>query len=188
MKQSKRPRLLVEALEVRYCPSVTAVVSHGNLLVTADAPTSKLTVTQTANNTFQVTEGSTSFSSTLSGVTKDIVLNLSNGNDTGVAINLGDSSFAALRNIEANLGGGTNDLTVSNGTLTGNVDVHSGAGTDAITLGSASTALAVGRDVDLDMGSASATTLHVLTGVDVKGSVYANRVTVATLDKGSTVE
>src|SRR4051794_39513629 len=95
MKRPFRTRLSVEMLEARDCPSVTAVVEAGSLKVAANAATSGLTITQssTTPGTFTVAESSIPGGSvTLTGVTEDILLRLSNANDTGVVIDLGGQS------------------------------------------------------------------------------------------------
>src|SRR5262249_45618991 len=96
--------------------------------VTADAATINLTITETAQGTFHITENGNPVgggTGDFSGVTGSILLRLSNANDTGAVIDLGGFN---IRSLYANLGGGANDLTVEHGTLLGYLNASGGPG------------------------------------------------------------
>src|SRR5215468_187677 len=130
MKARTRVRPSLEALEQRWCPSVSAAVRGGSLVVSGAATNAADTIqiTQTAANTFQIKDGATVVA-TLSGVTKDVVVNLGAANDK-VALDLGGR--AAPRNVSINLGRGDNQLSVVNGTIDGHLSVFGGRGVDTV--------------------------------------------------------
>src|SRR4051812_1863205 len=94
MKRQMTTRLTLQPLEDRSVPAVTASVVNGNLVIKGDAAAaSNLAITASDTNgdkvadTFAVSDGGTSVGS-FSGVTKDVVLHLTNSDDT-VSIDLG---------------------------------------------------------------------------------------------------
>src|SRR5881275_1744791 len=97
MELRKPVRLSLEVLEDRSVPAATAGVVNGSLVVVGDpASPSDLAITASDTNsdnvadTFTVTDGSTAVG-TFGGVTRDVVLRLSNNDDTA-SIDLGGLS------------------------------------------------------------------------------------------------
>lgn len=176
---SRKP-LVVERLEDRWCPALTASLKGGTLTVSGAADNGSIQVVQssTTAGSIKVLDGTTEVGS-FTGV-KNVRLNLGSADDV-VAIDLGGQSLSG--SILANLGGGANELTLTNGTL-GRLSVGSGEGDDEVTLGDGSTALSV-KDADLTLFG-GIDTVTVKSGVEVTRSLttfYANDVT---LEAGST--
>src|SRR5262245_7996829 len=127
------PRLYLEQLEKRDCPSLTITLSAGSLYV-GGAPTGAVSVTEPAANKLTVTDNGHSLGTY--SVTGNLQLTLTNHPST-VTVDLGGNTFAG--NITLSLGnGGTNNpavtstppVTVQNGTVNGNVLFLSGNGTE----------------------------------------------------------
>jgi hypothetical protein len=178
----------VERLEDRTVPTVTASVTNGSLVIKGDsAAGSTLAITASdvdadgVADTFTVTDGTTAVG-TFSGVTKDVVLRLS-ANDDAVTIDL--KGLTAPRNVVANLGDGTNSLTLDNGTVKGSVSVLGGAGTDTVTLGGTA-AVTVDGNANFNLGDAADDVLH-LGKATVEGWLSAVAANDITLDDASTV-
>src|SRR5260221_13804396 len=140
MSLRKSTRLGVEVLEGRTVPSATASVVDGSLVVVGDpAAASNLTITGSDTNadgiadTFAGTDGATNVGA-FGGVTGQIVLKLTE-NDDVVAIDLG--GLISPRGVRANLGCGTNALTITNGTVNGDVRIRGGCDADTVLLGGA---------------------------------------------------
>src|SRR5262249_17873091 len=153
----------VERLEDRSVPSVTASVVNGSLVVRGDAESaSQLAITGSDTDadgvadTFTVVDGSTTVG-TFGDVTRDVVLRLS-GNDDPVAIDL--AGLSAPRNIRADLGDGTNSLSIDNGTVKGFLSISGGADTDTVTLGGTA-ALTVNGNAYVNLGDAADDVLHL---------------------------
>ena len=189
MKLGQRSRLNVEMLEDRSVPTVTASVVSGSLIIVGDATAaSDLTITASSStagttaDTFTVVDGATTIG-TFTGVTADLVLNLTNSDDT-VAVDLGGLSTTG--GIRANLGNGANSLTVDNGTVTGPLNVRGGTGADAVTLG-ATTALTVNGNARVSLGGSADDSLELGANATVNGLLAALAVEHVTLDAGSTV-
>ena len=102
MKPSRRPKLSVERLEQRDCPSFVVRLASGTLFVTGSpAPTGTLQVlfTQTANNQWQVQDSTT----ILGKYNADSVyLSVTEHNSIPIDFNLGGHTAAG--NITVNLG------------------------------------------------------------------------------------
>jgi hypothetical protein len=121
-----RTHLALEQLEDRWCPAVTASLSAGTLTISGSADNGSIRVAQdeTTAGTIQVLDGTTAVSnSPFTGVTS-IKLNLTAADDT-VTIDLG--GLALPGNVTANLGTGTDSLTVLNGTIAGRLSVAADA-------------------------------------------------------------
>ncbi len=188
MKSRPFSRLRLETLEDRSVPAVTASVTNGSLIIKGDsAAASQLTITASDTNsdgvadTFQVVDGSTTVG-TFSNVTRDVILRLSDNDDT-VAIDLG--GLSTPRGIQANLGDGANTLTIDNGTVKGSLSVLGGADTDTVTLGGTA-ALTVNGSAAFDLGDAADDVLH-LADATVNGNLAAYFANTVTLDAASTV-
>jgi fibronectin-binding autotransporter adhesin len=185
MKRAPRATLRVEALESRWCPSVTAVVSHGNLVVSANAATTNLTITETGAGAFSVVENGATIGS-FSHVTGLINVELTK-NNTGVEINLG--GFDAPGGIAVELGGGTNDLTIVNGTVTRSLNITGGAGLNSITLGGDGKSLDVDKNLGVFMkGSGAGDILHVNSKVQIQGNMTTVGVDNIALDQNSHID
>lgn len=185
-------RLNVELLEDRSVPTVTASVVGGSLVVKGD-PTAASNVTITASDTnadstadtFRVVDGATTVGN-FGGVTKNVVLNLSDNNDT-VSIDL--KGLTTPGEIRANLGKGSNVLTLIGGTVKSSLGVSGGSGTDKVTLGgtTAVSALTVNGNAHIRLDGAIDDVLHLTGRATVKGQLSADAVNNITLDAGSTV-
>jgi hypothetical protein len=191
MNRQQRHRPSLETLEDRWCPSVSARVFFGNLVVVADTATTDLTVQQTGANAFKVTENGTPVSGgDFSGVTRNVILRLSGNDDTGVVIDLNGQT--APGDVLASLGGGTNDLKVlggtGGGTVTGYLAVSGGQGADSVTLGDGTNALTVGGATAVGLDGGVADALEVSGAVTLKGSLFTTFVNSITLDDGSTLQ
>jgi hypothetical protein len=186
MKARTRVRPSLEALEQRWCPSVTASVRGGSLVVSGAATNAgdTIQITQTAANTFQVKDGATVVG-TLSGATKDVVVNLGAASDK-VALDLGGQ--AAPRNVSINLGGGDNQLSVVNGTIDGHLSITGGRGVDTVTLGDGTSTLQINRNTGVHLDGSATDSLTVSNKVTAKGNFEALFVNNVTLAAGSAFE
>ncbi len=185
MSNRTRSRPTVEALEDRWCPTVSATVNNGILAVSGVVTTAgdTLTVKATAANTFEVDDGATAVATNLTGVT-GVRVNLTSANDT-VAVDLGGTTLSG--SLRVNLGDGTNALTVGNGSVGGRLSVYGGGGTDTVTLGDGTKALTVGGRSSVDLGAASDDVLTVKSGVTFSDSLTAEDVNNVTLAAGARV-
>src|SRR5262245_33244071 len=114
--RSSALRLAVERLEDRWCPAVTATLRSGTLFISGSADNGAIAITQDATTagTINVLDGTTAVSGAPFTGVKNIRLNLTSADDK-VTIDLGGQTLSG--NINANLGDGANDLTVTDGTL-----------------------------------------------------------------------
>jgi hypothetical protein len=185
MKQKLRARLSLEPLESRYCPALTASVSHGLLTVSgaAASPSDTITVKETAAGTFEVDDNGTAVSSGLTNVS-GVRIALTGNADHVLEVDLG--AFTLAGNLSVNLGGGTNALTVSDGSITGRLSVVGGSGTDTIDLGGTGT-LSVGKDTLVALGAPADVSLTVHSGVTLSGNLVTEDVNDVTLAQGSSV-
>jgi len=189
MDWRKPVRLSLEVLEDRSVPAVTASVVRGSLVVVGDpsAP-SNLTLTASDTNadgvadTFSVVDGSTAVG-TFGGVTRDVVLRLSNNDDT---VSLDLAGVSAPRNVRADLGGGTNSLSITNGTVTGSLSVRGGDGTDTVTLDGTSP-VTVNGNAFVNLGGAADDVLQLTGQASVKGNLAGFSANDVTLGPESTV-
>src|SRR4051812_33156663 len=136
-KQLLRKQILrlVEELERRACPAVTAALSNdGDLVVSGDADGPVEIVAQDAD-TYQVTDNGVVVG-TVDGVKDDIRIKLSgtgSGADDTVTI---DRAGQAVDQVMADLGAGANSLTVQGGTVHGRLRYTGGSGADTLHLAS----------------------------------------------------
>jgi hypothetical protein len=171
VKTRNRTDLTVESLEDRWCPAVTAAISHGVLSVLGTAATS-LTVKETAPATVEIDDGATVLYGTggtqgaaFTGVA-GIKLNLTAPNT--VTVDLGGNTLS--RGLSAHLGNGTNALTVEDGTIAGRLSVRGGTGADVVTLGGTGTAgstLTVAGRASVNLGGQTGDTVTVQGGTTV---------------------
>jgi hypothetical protein len=127
MKRNVYHRLSVEALENRWCPSVTArVTPDGSLQIRGSS--ADLQITQTSPGVFKVIDEGLD-RGTFARVRNDLWLDLRGDNDR-VVIDLGGvyGNNAVLDSIFANLGDGDDVLSIRRGTVTESVAVRGGAG------------------------------------------------------------
>jgi hypothetical protein len=176
MKKSIHARPAIEVLEDRWCPAITASLKNGLLTLTGTA-TGTLAVKETAQGTITISNGATVFA----GV-KSVSLKLTAPEN--VTVDLGGHSLA---NLTADLGNGTNALSILDGTITGGLAVHGGSGADAVTVGDGTgkTTLTVKHGTFIDLGGQAGDVLTL-----AQGSTVDNLITKAagvTLDAGSTV-
>jgi fibronectin-binding autotransporter adhesin len=181
----KKSRLVVEALENRWCPALTATLNTGVLTVSGTADNGSIAIVQDSSTAgkISVSDGAVAVSgSPFSGVnTIRLVLTAA---DDHVRVNLGGQKLAG--NIFAHLGDGANDLKVKNGAIGGALSVSAGLGDDSVTLGDGTTALTI-KDVSLGLDG-GIDTVNVNSGVTVTrffSTTYANNVTLAA---GSTTD
>ena len=178
-----RKRLGVEYLEGRWCPALTATLSHGTLTIAGTADNGAVNVAQDSATagTITVTDGDTAVTgSPFTGVT-NIRLRLTDADDT-VAIDLGGQTLSG--SILALLGGGADSLTVTNGAVGRRLSVAGGNDDDTVTLGDGTAELTI-RDAELALFG-GLDTITVSGNVTVSRSLstfYANTVT---LEEGST--
>jgi hypothetical protein len=185
MKQQLRARLSLEPLESRWCPALTAGVSHGLLTISgaAASPSDTITVKETAANTFEVDDNGTAVSTDLANV-NSVRINLSGS--AGHILNVDLGTFTLSGNLSINLGGGTNALNVSDGSITGRLSIAGGSGTDTVDLGGTGT-LSVGKNTLVDLGAPADNSLTVQSGVTLSGSLVTGGVNNVTLAQGSSV-
>ncbi|HEV3122527.1 MAG TPA: hypothetical protein VGY53_11520, partial [Isosphaeraceae bacterium] len=111
MRQRTKSLPKLELLETRKCPSVSAQQINGFLLVTDDQP--NLSVTQIDAQTFRVQDG-VSFDSTVSGITKDVGVLATTGNQA-IVVNFQGNTTPHSINVQF-LRSGANALRVADGT------------------------------------------------------------------------
>jgi hypothetical protein len=164
---AKRPTLrAVERLEDRYCLTVAAALDNGMLDVTGDAD-GAVAITATDGTTYKVTDNNADVA-TVSNVTGGIkvAMDVAAGKDDTVTIDLGSQSVDRLM---ANLGDGDNNLTVQNGTVSGNLQFAGGTGNDSLTLVAGAT---VAKSLTARMGEGD-------NMLDVEGTVSRDLVMTA---------
>src|SRR5207248_7180740 len=131
-RPAKRPLgRIFERLEGRYCLTVAAAVTDGNLVVSGDAD-GAVTITAVDATTYKITDNGADVA-TVDNVTGSIRLGLdaTAGKNDSVTIDLGGQ---AVDRIMANLGNGDNSLTVQGGTVHGNLQLTGGSGNDSLTI------------------------------------------------------
>src|SRR4051812_26063559 len=111
-----RTALVLEQLENRWCPAVTATLKSG-ILTVSGSTTATLSVIQdsTTAGKIQVLDGVTPVAGSPFASVTNIRLSLTGADDT-VAIDLGGKTLTGF--ISANLGAGANVLSVINGAAT----------------------------------------------------------------------
>jgi hypothetical protein len=143
MKPTRQPCIRIELLEARDCPSLSVVLSGGNLLLYGQptpnstlGTTGGLQITQTANDRFQVKDHGNDIGAYMA---TNVALNLVNHAGTSINFNLGGNTLTG--NISVNLGTGDNSgvtttgLAIVNGTLNGNLLIRNGSGSETVYLG-----------------------------------------------------
>lgn len=148
MKATRRPRLFVEQLETRDCPTFVLRLVDGTLFLTG-APTpgagAALRLLQTAPNQWEVIDGGGGQAAPAGGSilgkydVNSLNVDLTQHQNAPVIFDLG--GFTSTGNITLNLGTGdntnfaTNGVTIYNGMLTGNVLILNGSGEERYQLG-----------------------------------------------------
>jgi hypothetical protein len=169
MRRQTRARPRLERLEMRSCPSTTASVTNGLLMVIDDQ--SIVNVTETAPNTFEVQDGN-GFDQTFPGVTSNVDVLGTTGNQT-VVFNLMGNTAAGDINVLFNHPG-ANNLRVINGSINGSLNVGSGPGDDTYLLGDGINSLVIHRNVTMYAGNGSHGNVELIrrTSVDQNLSIY----------------
>jgi hypothetical protein len=162
-----KQRFLIEQLEDRSVPTVTAGLVHGQLLVKGK-PDGAVVITETAAGTFQVTDNGSTVG-TVSGATGILVVDHDRAvpvNDN-VPIDLGGFSTGSIC---ADLGLGQNTFTVTNGTVTGNVVYRAGKGSNDVEIDAAIT----GTLLATTPNPADVVNINAALGGSVGGQVVEN--------------
>ena len=141
--KNRRGLLQLEGLTERIVPAVSIRAVDGDLVISGIANLNtgaqRLFITVTADNTVAIRDGGTSAATgTNRGsfeVTGDLILNLSNRNDS-VIIDF-DGNFTLDGGITANLNNGTDSLSITNSggddsTIAGSVTIDGGNGNDTV--------------------------------------------------------
>ncbi len=134
MRLPRRPRLSLERLEARACPSVTLSFVSGTLNVTG-VPNGVFTISETGTNTFKVTDGATNLP-TFMGVS-NISIRLSHRPDD---LNVQLNASGLSGNLYMDLGTGDtvgppNSINVSGGRIGGSLTILRGNGNETYDLG-----------------------------------------------------
>jgi hypothetical protein len=170
MNRKHNPRLCIELLEDRYCPSLTVQFVSGTLVLSGTpAGTTELTITN-SGGLFKVMDGSANLGTYAAS---NITLNLQHYNES-ITINLGGGTLTGnlLMNLGlGNQGGGSNVITVDNGTINGSVTATGGSLDETLLLGTS---------------GQGALPLHVRGAVQVTGHV-GNILSSVALGEGSSV-
>jgi hypothetical protein len=203
MKRVRRTQLLVEALEDRFCPSLTLTLASGTLFISGSPTGSPLLLNETAANSFKVMDGTMNLG-TYSGVS-NINMNLSSHTNKAITFDFGGNRLGGNLFINEGLGvhaaPGTTGTGLLNGSIGGSVTVVGGSGDEELRLGtngqgSADAALAVGGNVTFSPhtnaivgGKLNTFDTEGGTGptVTVGGSVSLNNVGNVALGTGTTV-
>jgi len=180
MKVSRRYVPQLERLERRDCPSFTANVIGGNLVVLSNS--ANLTVVHQASaNTYQISDGSNTV--TRSGVTSMSVTTFGFSSAKSVDIDLNGGSINNV--VVTFLTTGSTSLTVHDGTINGYLYIFGGYGADTVNLGN-SGGLTVNDATTVNLFS-GIDTLNVNSGVTLQGNVYTSLIENVTLDATSTL-
>jgi hypothetical protein len=205
-KRTVRPGL--EALEGRWCPSLTAQIHHGDLVIsgtpTGTNATGGLLIQGTAahTNNFTVKDGSMVLGTF--HVTGDVVLNLTNHQTEGINVDLNSNSIPD--DLLINLGAGNSSGGATTGKIGGDLAVRGGSGSETFIPGfqnnftdaPAAFGLRVGGDLTFDakVGGATSSSFDVMdTGAEapapptvvVGGDVETTAVDVVGLGPTTTV-
>ncbi len=177
-------RPFLELLENRCCPSGSAGLHNGNLVITDDQ-SAALAITEVQAGTFRVTDHGNLIGSY--SPTGAVTVQLCGANNT-VVIDL--DGHTTPGDINVHLGDGTNQLAVGDGTVQGNLRVYGGQGSDSVGLGGPTVRgpLAVNQDAWVQLNGSTNDALQVNSGVTVKGDLTALSANEVMLAAGSTVE
>jgi hypothetical protein len=173
---ARRVRLALEQLEERLVPS-TNQFANGVLSLTA--PLGDLTVTQTANNTFQVADSLSSSSPTFSAVS-NILIDSGDGTHN-FALALGGNIYNG--NLVINLHNGSDSVMINNGSMRGNTTIATRTGNDTVCLGNTGN-LSVGGSMQLT-NSSGAASLALAGGGNVSIAGKLSVTAVATVTQGA---
>lgn len=114
MKDCRRPRLSVEMLESRDCPSTMAVVMGGNLIVLS-ANDAVLNISQIDGDSYSIN------GQVRNGVTGSMSVNVAS---FGTAVNIDFNGNGTIQNVDLRLNTlGKNIVTIQDGTIRGNVNI-----------------------------------------------------------------
>lgn len=181
MKYSHRGPLTVEMLESRDCPSVSAQVIGGNLVVFA-FNSNTLLIEQLDADSFRITENGTTVLQR-DGVTGSMAVNNLGFNSANVTIDF--NANATIKNVSNTfLTLGTNSLTMVDGTITGSLFANGGLRGDTVNLGDGVSALVVNGLTSVNLFTGT-DTLDVNPLVTLNGNLATTLIENVTLDAGS---
>ena len=137
-----RTRLVLEHLEGRCCPALTASLTGNTLSIVGFADNGSINIVQdtTTAGTIQVLDGATPVTGSPFAGVNNLRIKLTEADDN-VTIDLGGQTLAG--NIGAHLGNGVNQFAVTNGGVGGRVELHAGNGVDTVKFGDGTAALAL---------------------------------------------
>jgi hypothetical protein len=135
MKPSSRCRPVLERLEDRACPAFFAGLVHGNLVITA-TEAANLSIDQFNTDGFTVFESNSGTFAVIEGVTKDVIIRLSDQDDSVSVYSYGNTT---PDDVYVYLGGGANRLNLGeyayDGGIGGDLVILGGSGRDVVSLG-----------------------------------------------------
>jgi hypothetical protein len=173
-----RRRPCLEVLEDRWCPAVTALLSGGMLGISGDS--ANLHITRSATGAFTIMDNGNPVSSRSFALVRDLSVNLGGGNDR-VVIDLGGGTLPG--GVTVDLGSGTDALIIRNGTIAKDLSVFASSSADTVKL----TGLSIGGDTTIGLGGGPADSLWITGRSSLHGSIEAINANHFTLDAGSTV-
>jgi len=180
-RTSIRPAL--EILEDRWCPSATAWLSNGSLMV-HDSQSANLAITEINAGTFRVVDNNNVIGTYQ--VSNAIDVRLGGQNNT---VDFYLQGYATPGDVKVSgPQSGNNDVAILNGTIRGNLSIYGGQGTDNVVLGGPSGNLQVNGDALIQLNKGALDTLQVNSGVTIKGNLTADSANRLTLAAGSTVD
>ena len=136
MKRSKlnRAKLMLEALEDRWCPALT-IDSTGGILSVSGDPVGILTLTQTAQGVWTVNDAGTDLA-TLVSANGGVKVTTSTDDDSIIIDNAG--AFTIAGNVSVDSGNGNDTVRISNAgaamTIAGLLSINTGNGDDTVLL------------------------------------------------------
>jgi hypothetical protein len=167
VKRNKRTFLELETLEDRWVPANVTFVS-GFLIIgpSSGEAAMKLTVTQTAANSFKVVDGAATLGTFAS--VGHLLITGTNGADS-ITVNLGAFKYTgSIDNINAGNGNDTINITAAGGGVGGNITILPGLGNDSVSLNNAagSSSITVGGQIQVsDSGGNDSISMGNATGV-----------------------
>ena len=159
MKRPSLARLSVECLEDRCCPSISANVAGGNLVVTGSSP--NLKITEVTQGHFQVLDGTTNRGTFQ--VLQDVDVTVSTPGNNAVTLNL--NGHTAPGNVNIQLAGGSPTVSVGGGTIAGDLNISDG--------GTTMVGGVVGRNLNFQGTGSGPEALTVKATATVRGNVQA---------------
>ena len=166
MRNRKGRNFRFEMLEGRACLAAAASVTTGNLTITDDVA-ADLVVTQTAADTWTVTDGGNPVGAgTFTGVTGNVTIKTSAADDSIAVVLTGQT---APKCVIVDAKGGANEVSVTGGTIAQTLDLKAGAGDDTFTVDGVTvnglTQINTGNGNNtLVLSNGGSKSLHIVTG------------------------